>query len=80
LKKQGLLALTFQHEADYDRIREDDRISLTGLAALAEGRPVECRIAHADGTGETLLLSHSFSGSQLNWFRAGAALNLVRRG
>ena len=78
LKKQGLLALTFQDDADYDRIREDDRISLVGLADLAEGRPVACRIAHADGTEETLTLRHSFSASQIEWFRAGGALNLVR--
>ena len=78
LKKQGLLALTFQDDADYDRIREDDRISLVGLADLAEGRPVTCRIVHADGTPETLALRHSFSASQIAWFRAGGALNLVR--
>ena len=78
LKKQGLLALTFQADADYERIREDDRISLLGIAHLAPGKPVECRITHADGTNETLWLRHSFSASQLHWFRAGAAVNLVR--
>jgi aconitate hydratase len=78
LKKQGLLALTFQDEADYDRIREDDRISLAGLGGLAQGKPVMCRITHADGTTETLSLRHSFSTSQIEWFKAGAALNLVR--
>jgi aconitate hydratase len=77
LKKQGLLALTFEDEADYERIREEDRIDLTGLADLAEGKPVECRIAHTDGTTETLSLRHSYSASQILWFRAGAALNLV---
>jgi aconitate hydratase len=76
LKKQGLLALTFQDPADYERIREDDRISLVGLAGLAPGRPVECRIRHADGTTETLQLTHSFGASQLEWFRKGSALNL----
>ena len=76
LKKQGLLALTFQDPADYDRIREDDRLSLVGLAALAPGKPVECRVKHADGTAETLHLNHSFGASQLDWFRAGSALNL----
>ena len=76
LKKQGLLALTFRDPADYDRIREDDRISLVGLADLAPGEPVECRVAHADGTSETLRLEHSFTASQLEWFRAGSALNL----
>jgi aconitate hydratase len=76
LKKQGLLALTFQDPADYDRIREDDRISLVGLAAMAPGKPVDCIVKHADGTTETLRLKHSFSASQLEWFRRGSALNL----
>ena len=76
LKKQGLLALTFQDPTDYDRIREEDRISLLDLAALAPGKPVECVVRHADGTSETLPLSHSFGASQLEWFRAGSALNL----
>lgn len=79
LKKQGLLALTFRSDTDYDRIREDDRISLTGLSALAAGRPVACEVFHADGTTESLLLNHSYSEAQLAWFRAGAALNLVAR-
>ena len=77
LKKQGLLALTFQDPAQYDRIRETDRVSLVGLAAMAPGKPVECRVRHADGTIETLWLAHSFSASQLEWFRAGSALNLL---
>ncbi len=76
LKKQGLLALTFQDAADYDRIREDDRISLLGLGVMAPGRPVECLVKHADGTSETLRLSHSFAAPQLEWFRKGSALNL----
>jgi len=77
LKKQGLLALTFQDPAGYDRIREDDRLSLIGLADMAPGKAVQCRVTHADGTAETLWLAHSFSLSQLHWFRAGSALNLV---
>jgi aconitate hydratase len=80
LKKQGLLALTFQSPADYDRIREDDRISLVGLNGLAPGKPVECRVKHADGTSETLKLNHSFSAAQLDWFRKGSALNLFHGG
>ena len=76
LKKQGLLALTFQDPADYDRIREDDRISLTGLAEIAAGRPVTCLVRHSDGSSETLQLNHSFGASQLEWFRKGSALNL----
>ncbi len=77
LKKQGLLALTLQDPDDYDRIREDDRLSLIGLASIAPGKAVQCRVIHADGTAETLWLAHSFSLSQLHWFRAGSALNLV---
>ena len=76
VKKQGLLALTFRDPADYDRIREDDRVSLVGLAQLAAGKPVECLVKHADGTTETLTLLHSFGTSQLEWFRKGSALNL----
>jgi len=76
LKKQGLLALTFQKPEDYDRLREDDRLGLVGLKNLAAGKPVECRIKHADGTTETLNLNHTFSGPQLEWFRKGSALNL----
>jgi aconitate hydratase len=77
LKKQGLLALTFQNQDDYERIREDDRISLLDLQAMTPGKPVRCIVHHADGTTATLPLNHSFSASQLNWFRAGSALNLV---
>jgi aconitate hydratase len=76
LKKQGLLALSFPDPSDYDRIREDDRISLLGLKDLASGKPVECVVKHADGTSETLQLNHSYGESQLEWFRLGSALNL----
>lgn len=78
LKKQGLLALTFQQPSDYERIREEDRISLVGLAEMAPGKPVTCLVQHIDGTTETLPLAHSFSAAQLSWFRAGSALQLLR--
>jgi aconitate hydratase len=78
LKKQGVLALTFTHPAGYERIDEGARISLVGLSQLAAGKPVECRVVHGDGTQETLLLEHSYSESQLQWFRAGSALNRVQ--
>jgi aconitate hydratase len=76
LKKQGLLALTFSDPAHYDHIREDDRISLVGLADLAPGKPVRCIVHHADGTSETLMLQHSYGSSQVEWFKRGSALNL----
>ena len=79
LKKQGLLALTFPNPDDYDRIQEDDRISLLGLKDLAPGKPVECIVKHADGTSETLNLNHSYGESQVAWFRLGSALNLFHQ-
>lgn len=79
LKKQGLLALTFQEPQDYEKIREDDRLSLVGLQGLAPGKPVRCIVRHADGSSEELLLNHSYSESQLEWFRVGSALNLFHK-
>ncbi len=76
LKKQGMLALTFPDPADYDNIREDDRISLVGLNEIVPGKPVHCIIKHADGTSETMELKHSYGDSQFEWFRVGSALNL----
>jgi len=78
LKKQGLLALTFRDPDDYERIREDDWISLLGLGALAPGSPVMCRVRHVDGATETLTLHHTYTAAQVLWFRAGGALNLLR--
>ena len=79
LKKQGLLALTFSDPSDYDRIREDDRMSLTGLNDMAPGEPVQCTVNHSDGSTESLDLQHSYSESQLEWFRLGSALNLFHQ-
>lgn len=78
LKKQGLLALTFTDAADYDRIREDDRIDITGLSALEPGEPVVCILRHADGTNEALQLQHSCTAAQIRWFKTGSALNVLR--
>lgn len=78
LKKQGILALTFKNLADYARILEDDRISLIGLNELSAGKPVTCILHHNDGTEEVLSLQHSYSESQLEWFRRGSALNILR--
>ncbi len=79
LKKQGVLALTFSDPAHYDRIREDDRISLVGLNDLGPGKAVECIVRHADGTSETLWLNHSYGASQIEWFKRGSALNLFHQ-
>jgi len=79
LKKQGLLALTFSDSADYDKIREDDRISLTGLTELAPGKPVPCTVSHSDGTSETLSVNHTLGEPQIEWFRLGSPLNLFHQ-
>ena len=79
LKKQGLLALTFGNPADYDRIQETDRMSLVGLENLAAGKPITCHLHHADGSQESIQLQHTFNQAQADWFKAGAALNLLRR-
>jgi aconitate hydratase len=78
LKKQGVLPLTFADPAFYDRIREDDRISLVGLAGLAPGKPVRALLHHKDGSTEELLLHHTLNQEQIEWFKAGSALNLLR--
>ena len=77
LKKQGMLPLTFANPADYDRIREDDRVSITGLASFAPAVPLRMIVRHADGTVEEMLLNHTFNENQIGWFRAGSALNLI---
>ena len=79
LKKQGLLPLTFQDPADYDLIQEEDRISLIDLYKLTENIPVTCVIKHADGSEDRLELDHTFAESQVAWFKAGSALNLLHQ-
>ncbi|KAG2472899.1 MAG: Aconitate hydratase [Nitrosopumilales archaeon] len=78
LKKQGILALTFENPVDYEKIKENDRISLLGLNDLKPSTPVQCIIQHNDGTKEEIFLSHSYNKFQIEWFRAGSALNVLR--
>jgi aconitate hydratase len=80
LKKQGLLPLTFADPADYDKVREDDRLDLVGLDRLAPGRPVTMVLNHRDGTREEVVLGHTFTEEQIAWFRAGSALNRIKSG
>lgn len=79
LKKQGLLPLTFASGDDYDRILEDDRISIRGLAELAPGNPLTLAVRHADGKEDRIQVLHTFSEEQIGYFRAGSALNLLRK-
>lgn len=78
LKKQGLLPLTFVNPSDYDKIKPDDKISILGLKNFAPGKPLTCRITHADGKSEDIQLNHTFNDLQIEWFRAGSALNRMK--
>jgi len=77
LKKQGVLPLTFKNFSDYDRIKEDDRISILGLKDLEPGKPIKAVIKHHDGTSDKITLQHTLSAAQIEWFKAGSALNLI---
>ena len=79
LKKQGVLPLTFTSPSDYDRIAEGDRISLVKLEDLTPLLPVTAEIAHRDGSRETISLRHTLNSEQIEWFKAGSALNLLRQ-
>lgn len=78
LKKQGMLALTFANPADYDKVQEDDSIDINGLTEFTPGRPLEVVLNHADGSSDTVLANHTYNEGQIEWFKAGAALNLIR--
>ena len=75
LKKQGMLALTFENKADYDKVREDDRISLTGLNDFAPGSKLTVTLHHANGEEESFFAEHTYNELQIAWFKAGSALN-----
>jgi aconitate hydratase len=77
LKKQGMLPLTFANPADYDKVREDDVVDILGLPSLKPGQPLTVKLTHHDGTTETFLANHTMSGEQIEYFKAGSALNLV---
>jgi aconitate hydratase len=79
LKKQGMLPLTFADPAIYDKIDQDDRLSFLGLADLAPDTPVACQIVKPDGTTVDFEANHTFSPEQIEWFKAGGALNIIRQ-
>ena len=78
LKKQGMLALTFDNPADYDKVQEDDSIDIDGLTEFAPGRSLEIVLHHADGTTDSFPVNHTYNQGQIEWFKAGAALNIIR--
>ena len=78
LKKQGILALTFENSNDYEKIKEDDKISILGLTDFEPDKPFECELQHSDGNSEKITLKHSYNSSQIEWFTAGSALNVLK--
>jgi aconitate hydratase len=78
LKKQGMLALTFVNPADYDKVQPSDKVSILGLENFAPGKNLTLLVKHSDGSTDKIPLAHSFNEGQIEWFKAGSALNLVR--
>lgn len=78
LKKQGMLGLTFANKADYDKIKEDDTIDILGLTTFAPGKNLQMVFTHADGSKDTIEAKHSYNAQQIEWFKAGGALNIIR--
>ena len=79
LKKQGMLALTFANKADYDKILEDDTIDVNGLTQFTAGKPLSLVLTHKDGTVDTIEANHTYNQQQIEWFKAGGALNIIRK-
>jgi aconitate hydratase len=79
LKKQGMLALTFANKADYDKILEDDTIDVNGLTEFTAGKPLSLVLTHKDGTVDTIEANHTYNQQQIEWFKAGGALNIIRK-
>ena len=79
LKKQGMLGLTFANKEDYDLIQEDDKFNLLGLKDFTPGKPLRLVINHKDGTTQTINCNHTYNAQQIEWFKAGGALNIIRK-
>ena len=79
LKKQGMLGLTFATESDYDKIQENDTFNFVDLADFAPGKPLTLEVLHSDGSKDNIFLNHTYNASQIEWFEAGSALNLIKQ-
>ena len=79
LKKQGMLALTFANPADYDKVRQDDKVSILGFDKFAPGKPLQIVLSHSDGTTEKFDVNHTYNDQQIEWVEAGSALNKIRK-
>ena len=80
LKKQGMLALTFANESDYDLIQEDDTFNFTDLYNFSPGNQITVEIIHKDGSSDTIKTNHTYNSQQIDWYREGSALNLIKKG
>ncbi|MEO8720835.1 MAG: aconitate hydratase [Ginsengibacter sp.] len=78
LKKQGLLGVTFANKEDYNKVLEDDEIDIIGLTDFEAGKPLEVRLHHHDGTMDSFLVNHTYNDQQIDWYKAGGALNIIR--
>jgi len=78
LKKQGMLGLTFANEEDYNKIKENDTFNFIDLAAFAPGKQLILEAVHADGSKDEIKLNHTYNAQQIDWYRAGSALNLIK--
>lgn len=78
LKKQGMLALTFADKSDYDKVQEDDTINFIDLTEFAPGKPLTIEFVHADGSKDLVVANHTYNAQQIEWFKAGSALNLIK--
>jgi aconitate hydratase len=79
LKKQGMLALTFANKEDYEKVQEDDSVDITGLGSFAPGNPLTLVLHHKDGTTDQIVVNHTYNKQQIEWFKAGGALNVIRK-
>ena len=79
LKKQGMLALTFANESDYDLIQEDDTFNFLDLDAFAPDKPLTIEIVHKDGSKDVISVNHTYNAAQIAWFKEGSALNLIKK-
>jgi aconitate hydratase len=79
LKKQGMLGITFANEADYDLIQEDDTFNFVDLKDFAPGKQITIEVVHADGSKDTIMANHTYNDQQIEWFKEGSALNLIKK-
>ena len=80
LKKQGMLGLTFSNESDYDLIQEDDLFNFIDLESFSPGKQISIEIVHSDGSKDLIKTDHTYNDQQIEWYKEGSALNLIKKG